>query len=348
MILTDLPQELLRQICDNLPCQSALDAVSTQNLSHLRDHDGLVLPTTSCLDGWKRYAVAAGKATDLNDRWTTEDLERRLPQLAALCHPAIIKGDVQAFNQLYSAAFCNTNFEHTDELEFSTSSDAVQKRTLRTWQLAQAAAFTVILRCLDPEFPDHLSSDDELQSVPWLPTNTTPSNWAVGVSAPPSATPFPFQRHMRLPLPFTPKSVEAFGMCHLPTMSNPEFFTNDTWTECIAAPAQQDQPFNSLFRDPFPSGRSFEGVIRFRLIEDDHVDHYKLQSNNFHTQGDLYNLRLSVSRRTGQMTIHHWHWVRTDFMTTEGVITSFGIVTELTSRRFWMWLWKVDWSSPAF
>jgi hypothetical protein len=427
VLFTRLPKELLRQISSNLPCQSALDlllvsryvylacndwtvwqAVAAQHLPNLRYPGSLAEPNTTSTQGWKRFAIAAAKAERSAGRWTIKDLREWMLQLAALGHPSIVQSDDPSLDQLYSTTLFNPTSAQTNESHPSVTVESVQKSTLQTWQLAQAAAFTITMRYLSIPAPSQSCSAVDLQSVPWLRTSSfvwdgaskeeqakyvavqhTLANRIVGLlctslqaarattatpghgsactfelGAPPSTARIPIPRQIRLPFPFASETVQAFGTCHLPVMSDPTFFTNDEWTGCFSLPGQYGQVFDSVggrFHDgfprddiglsappgDFPHGRSFEGVIRFQLIENGGCEYYKLQSNNFYSAGGLHRIRIQVERRTGQLAIHHWHPMVQDLMVTDGIITPFGILSYLNNRSSWLWLWKTDWSAPA-
>jgi hypothetical protein len=182
---------------------------------------------------------------------------------------------------------------------------------------------------------------------------------APGLFQPPSAATVPLLRQMTLPVPFTALSLDTFNTCHVSAMANPEFLTLGDWTGCITMLGQREYSFNAIggrhhdgFDHPggsappgfYPHGRSFEGVVRFRPTGSDGRS-FQLQSNNFYSEAGLHRLRLAVDRRTAQVTIHHWHPMMANFMVTEGVITPFGIVSWLLQPGYWMWLWKVEWST---
>jgi hypothetical protein len=168
---------------------------------------------------------------------------------------------------------------------------------------------------------------------------------------------------MSLPQPFSPMSIENFATCHLATMADPSFFIESTWIGCFCVLGDYGLPFNAIggrwadtvsspedtnsptaLAGTFPHGRGFESVIRFRVVGKAGNGSYQLQSNNFYSEAELHNLRITVHRETGYLTIHHWHRMNPDFMITEGVITPFGVVSWLQLQGRWMWLWRVDWS----
>jgi hypothetical protein len=147
-------------------------------------------------------------------------------------------------------------------------------------------------------------------------------------------------------------------------MADPSYLTQGEWTGAIDSCGDYGDPFNCVggphydgypntvtgASEPagsFPHGRVFERVVRFSLAGDDDGSVFELQSNNYHTEAELHRLRLVVNRRTGQVMIHHWHRLRADLMTTEGVITPLGIVSWFRIPGVWLWLWKTDWSAPG-
>ncbi|KAF2647190.1 hypothetical protein K491DRAFT_784873 [Lophiostoma macrostomum CBS 122681] len=195
-----------------------------------------------------------------------------------------------------------------------------------------------------------------------LVNGNTASQYAAGLYAPPTARTIPFPRLMDLPLPFTPNGPERFGDCHLSAMTDPSFFVDDEWTGCTSkfglsevhvnriGGSHRDgfAPANSGLSTPpgnFPNGRHFEHVVRFHLVEQHDGNQYKLQSNNYHSETDLHNITMTMEKNTGHLTITHWHPLVPDFITSDAVITPFGIVSRLLlSEEYWIWLWKVQWS----
>jgi hypothetical protein len=269
--------------------------------------------------------------------------------------------------------------------------------------MEQAAAFGLAVQYLSLSNPSDCPYD-LLRAVPWVQTSIADlegmsgderkklvsirhalANRVVGLFAaamrftggcyhpsPPYATTIPLAYQMNLPLPFTPNGLDAFSTCHLPTMADPKFFTESTWTGsfCAIWPAHltaqlpdNDTTFNFIGPSQyiggfvqgdsvvatdtghFPHGQSFEHVVRFNLVGEDNDNSYILESNNFHSQAEFHRLRLTVQKDTGLMSIHHWHRLMQDFATTDGVITPFGIVTWMEMSGAWMWLWKIDWCS---
>lgn len=145
-------------------------------------------------------------------------------------------------------------------------------------------------------------------------------------------------------------------------MTDPSFFISDEWTGYSSISGSKKTTFNGiggknfdlLYHSDvgqwsglgqFPQGRDFEPVVRFRLAEPyDGGDRYTLQSNNFYSEGELHILTIEVQRSIGRLKITHWHRLRPDFMTTEAVITPFGIISGLVPHQCWLWLWKTKWS----
>lgn len=183
----------------------------------------------------------------------------------------------------------------------------------------------------------------------------------MGVCEPPSAFTIPFSQLMKLPLPFATGALDDFSKCHLSATTDPDFLTSGDWTGSYHTLGSSPNSFNPIggphhdgFDHPprsappgfFPYGRSFEGVVRFHRIGDADGTTIRLESNNFHSKATLHKLRVEVNSRTGQLAITHWHPMQDYYMTTEGVMTPFGIVSRMhVSQDSWLWLWKVEWST---
>jgi hypothetical protein len=412
--LSSLPRELLRHICGNLPCSSALDFLLVCRSIYrdcndwtvwreiarqdIESFSGGAIPIVGELDRWKRYVVAATKATSFSGCRSVKDLQEWLPQLAALSHPSVLHVSLWSLSEPYVVMFHSHAVSRAAEPVLPPPSTGVVEFSLHSWKLAQAAAFSLAMYHLsapvsesDKPYPDEL-----LESLQWARIgdldqdgyspedqdkratmqhaianraigffgarlrSARDSILALGLPEPPSATGIPFSRLMKLPPPFTPKSLESFSKCHLPIMTDPSFFVEGEWTGYTSTSTQFGPGYVAMggahhdgFARPgrgrafpdgiFPNGRLFEGVVRFHLVGEDDGNQYRLQSNNFHSELELHSIRLTVTRKTGQITINHWHRLRADFMTTEGVISPFGIMTYLDLAQMWIWLWKVDW-----
>ncbi|KAF2176007.1 hypothetical protein K469DRAFT_761489 [Zopfia rhizophila CBS 207.26] len=194
-----------------------------------------------------------------------------------------------------------------------------------------------------------------------LATNSTPMGTTTGFPHPPTASTIPFASFMKPPVPFTPRGLEAFSKCHLPSMTEPSFFVDDEWTGYISLNLgpetcmrfdgiggdHVDVSNNHL--DQFPNGHfpfRVERVVRFRLVQTYGNDRYQLQSNCFHTQTALHLLTVTVDRTTGRLAIAHQTPFRMDRVLMDAVITPFGIVERVIPLPgHWMWLWKRDWSN---
>lgn len=395
--LIDLPTELLRRICGLLPCHSALDFILVCRVTHnacddwtvwraVLVHSGdfpSVLPDTENHDVWKPYVIASTKALTSYEHWTTKDIEGYLPQLFSLCHSRLMQSNGICLDGLYDSILAN----------------AIQISSLSGWQQAQAAAFCTAVRYFGLNSTVE-EQKDSLSSIPWPPTPLVESpNWTtqetaaaqhtqanrvvglfrarlhlirgtsepeVDVHRPPSAITIPFLHHMSLPLPLTSGSLASFNSCHLPSMTDPSFFTQDCWTGCfttgmpsiysdgflaVGGPHADAFPEHGMTSPPgyFPHGRSFQSVVRFTKVGNSDERQYQLETNNFHTdKGSLHRLSLTVHKQTGQVSIQYWNaMLVTGHFTYPGVITPFGIVMCLDQPKVWLWLWKVDWSAPA-
>jgi hypothetical protein len=280
--LDGLPKELIRQICSCLPCESALRftfvcrfiyqacddwtvwrTVVTRNGRYI---GALTTPASGDRDAWKQYVIAAAKAEGNSRNWRLQDLEEWFPQAAALCHPAILEGQTSSLMQLYGLALHDSTLGDGCESTPSRFNYDFKNLSTHTWQLVQAAAFSLSMHYLAIQVPSE-ECDELARAVPWLPTNPPEieqtnteetkkiaviqhalANRIVGflgarfsltratiprepaIFDPPSATTIPFSRQMNLPLPFKPNSLESFCQCHLPAMADPRFMTDGPWT----------------------------------------------------------------------------------------------------------------------
>ncbi|KAF2187530.1 hypothetical protein K469DRAFT_770532 [Zopfia rhizophila CBS 207.26] len=195
-----------------------------------------------------------------------------------------------------------------------------------------------------------------------LATNSTPMETTAGLPHPLTASTIPFASFMEPPVPFTPRSLEAFSKCHLPSMTDPSFFVDDEWTGYTSlnlgsGPRLRfdgiggdnlDVIRNRL--DQLPNGYfpfRVERVIRFRLVQTYGDNRYQLESNCFHNQVALHILTVTVDRCTGRLVIAHRAPFGISRGLTDAVITPFGIVqAEIPQPGHWTWLWKCNWSNP--
>jgi hypothetical protein len=241
-------------------------------------------------DIWKRYTVAGAKFTKLSE-WSTEDLERWLPQVAATYHPAVFCKDASALVRLYNSTLSSSMDAREGLSLLSISSAPVCANTEVDWYRAQAAAFSLAVRYFSIPAPLE-SYEDSIQSVSWLPIDVshdtqlspaerdkhvtirhTLANRAVGIICarlrihyaamestegfyePPSALSIPLSSLMSLPLPFTPNSLKKFSRCHLGVMTSAAFFTHCTWTGCHGIMNSPSRPFAAIggpHQDGFP------------------------------------------------------------------------------------------------
>jgi hypothetical protein len=194
-----------------------------------------------------------------------------------------------------------------------------------------------------------------------LANRSATSQSTVSLSSLPTNRSIPFQQLMNLPLPFSADSIEYFSKCHVPYMLTPSFFTAEEWTgyftavvmpgysirvDGIGGPHHDgfDNPVTGSSAPPgnFPNGRHFESVVRFQLAEQRHNGLYVLQSNNFHSENMLNRLTITVSPQSGLLIVQYWVPMGTGLLTSEGVMTPFGIIAGIIPGM-WMWLWKVSW-----
>lgn len=192
-------------------------------------------------------------------------------------------------------------------------------------------------------------------------TVTSSVNFQANLFAePPSAASIPLSEVMRLPLPFTQEALRQFSQCHVPTMAEPTFLTDREWTGYFGIRGEghcalngvggehidgHNRVIGSIVLDPppgtYPYGRNFEGIIRFRTLEENVKGILELESNNFHTKGGLHKLFISLCCETGLLNVTRWHPLYTQHA--PGVMTPFGIVACFGQGCAWMWLWPKDW-----
>jgi hypothetical protein len=298
MPLINLPNEVLHQIAASLSCQSALDRLLVcRSLYRTCDawvvwravatHSGFYPGTLPALEtshryGWKRYVVAAAKASKSHRDYSNEDLRGWLPQLTALRCPVVLQRDPSSLARLFSATLYDPTISRGCEPALDMLGKSFDRIPLPTWLLAQAVAFSLAV-CLFSQPPPAGLSRDPMRTGPWLLPNAsdlgvlsrrvddklvaaqhTLANLAVGffcarlrsaraasastvgVFPPPSAATIPFWCQMDLPLPFSEQGLETFCRCHRPAMVDPTFFTDDDWTGCTSIPVAGDYWFNAI------------------------------------------------------------------------------------------------------
>lgn len=184
----------------------------------------------------------------------------------------------------------------------------------------------------------------------------------------------PFSSKMNLPDLYDSNSVRDFSLCHVAKMATPEFFEGSLWTgyECILSrvfPFVDPvlcQLWDSIGRDnrrvqrnnfdqpPYTNGNTrseqVERQAKFELTRWEDSRIYLLQSNHFQTENEIHCLTLRVDSSTGMIHIvRHVDFDGDPKPSTgdSGVITPFGILFGGICLGYWLWLWKVDWSSTS-
>jgi hypothetical protein len=185
--LDGLPKELIRQICSCLPCESALRFTFVCRFIYQACDDWTVWQTVATRSGrwmsslsipisgnrnaWKRYVVAAAKAEVNFGNWTLRDLDEWLPQVAALCHPAVLEGQTSSLMQLYELTLHDPALKQFCESSLSGESRDFEKLSIHAWQRAQAAAFSASVHYLSLQAPGE-ECGPLACTVPWLPTSS--------------------------------------------------------------------------------------------------------------------------------------------------------------------------------
>ncbi|KAH6674779.1 hypothetical protein B0J14DRAFT_21822 [Halenospora varia] len=204
-----------------------------------------------------------------------------------------------------------------------------------------------------------------------LAKERTSSNWrSYRTSSPPLPRSIPFSSMMVLPNLFDSNSVREFSLCHIAKMATPGFFKDCQWTgyECIIGPTFEDGglrytwdgmgednimiQLNNFDQPPHTNGnpkdKQVERNAKFTLSRWEDSRFYVLQSNYFHGGHETHRLTLRVDSLTGMIRIiRHVDFDGLPRPSGSGVITPFGIVFGGVCRGYWLWLWKVDWSSES-
>ncbi|KAF2125380.1 hypothetical protein P153DRAFT_389540 [Dothidotthia symphoricarpi CBS 119687] len=303
-----------------------------------------------------------------------------------LCHPLIS-------NAVYPRSLVRLATDSNPRWEFMTNPSSPFSAS--DWQSAQAAAFCFASRVLSddtsPEDPE--TSPFQLGSVRWLLSTTeqTKNGKAVamqhalanavvgcfcselrialsgertisenfdGCAYPPSDVEIPLKDCMALPVPFSTRSTEMFGTCHVRAMTTPSFFTEDEWTGYFSTRGDWRSVYQGVggySDEAVKSGRrasvcepAVESVVRFRVVRTHENGDFVLRSNRFHTPTEQHVLTMLVERKTGRLTASLDNSCKSieDVSGSEvrnAVITPFGIVHGVRPGE-WMWLWKSRWS----
>ncbi len=361
-LLVRFPKELLHQICSNLSCPSALDFLLVcRYVKHSCDDwtvwreiarqcienqvRGINVPNTGTADIWKRYIVAATKATSSQGSWGIEDLDW-LPQLSALAYPGALKASAfldELFNSTLSSSILTQAIPFAyNQVGISGTNDC----SLRTWRLAHAASFFHSVYHLSLP-ASKVWSTESLESVPWtsmedrnreseeeyqemqvlmqhtfanravgffcqILRSTHASSSAIGLSEPPLATTIPFTRMMELPPPFTSRSLESLSKSHLPVMADPQFFVEGDWAGYTSTGGRFARPYFGVggphldgFADQERGTSTPFGDFPWGRVFEGVVRFEVLEEEEEEADDDIYRLRSNNYHSTG--ALHELH-----------------------------------------
>ncbi|EPE31696.1 hypothetical protein GLAREA_12452 [Glarea lozoyensis ATCC 20868] len=190
-----------------------------------------------------------------------------------------------------------------------------------------------------------------------------------GTSNPPLIERISFPMLMNVPSLFEAEALKDFSLCHINKMAAPEFFTGSQWIgyELVIHLSRQrrwplytwdgiggenaEMKYRHYEQPPHTNGnledRWVERHATFTLRGWVDPRSYVLQSNYFHAGRETHCLTLKVDSLTGMISvIRHvdFHHVRR--RGSFGVMTPFGVLLGGHSPGYWLWLWKLDWSTP--
>ncbi|KAH8653251.1 hypothetical protein BGZ60DRAFT_533433 [Tricladium varicosporioides] len=185
-------------------------------------------------------------------------------------------------------------------------------------------------------------------------------------SFPPTALTIPFASFIKLPLPFSLKSVENFGTCHLQQMATPDFFVDREWVGFTAyigssfsdegqSWARSVDSFESfgcdtIIRNPIQNTPGddlvLEKNVKFKFVAWVDARLFILESNWFQSQTTAHKHKLTVNSSTGIVEVVRRKYIMSIEVEeiSTAAITPFGLVIGCKSGQ-WIWLWKCEWSS---
>jgi hypothetical protein len=154
---------------------------------------------------------------------------------------------------------------------------------------------------------------------------------------PPSSFDIPFLSFMDLPLPFSSDAAKEFGLCHLRTMTRPEFLEDGEWAGyyCYSSPTPRVIDFDApMLGIRFVTRRSNVNSTTLGLSAAG-VD--SIGGFSLHGEIDVESGVATMRKQYVTGTAWDWHCV----------MTPFGIVGSWGRQRFggWFWLWKANWAS---
>lgn len=122
-------------------------------------------------DVCKAYAAATTKAFQVGENPCTEDCGTWLPQVAALCHSSVTKGDTTTLSRLWTVTVGDDTTILSEKDLFSLAHSA-ESRASNAWFLAQATGFILAVHYFSLQ--NSTTAQRLLVSAPWLPANGTP------------------------------------------------------------------------------------------------------------------------------------------------------------------------------
>jgi hypothetical protein len=188
-----------------------------------------------------------------------------------------------------------------------------------------------------------------------------------GTSNPPLIENISFPTLMNVPSLFDAEG--KFSLCHIDKMAAPAFFTDSHWTgyELVIHVSRlrrwplytwdgiggenTEMKHRHYEQPPHTNGNLTDKWVErnasFTLRGWEDSRSYVLQSNYFHAGRETHCLTLKVDSLTGMISvIRHvdFHGVRRRGCF--GVMTPFGILLGGHAPGYWLWLWKLEWSTP--
>lgn len=180
-----------------------------------------------------------------------------------------------------------------------------------------------------PTYPTHLPGTQ----TPFPPQPARPPN-----HYPPTAIQIPFASLINMPLPFSSVGGRSFSTAHLPTMTDPSFFSEGTWAGySLSVLEMDDDPRTVIFDTPL-SDMKFQ--TRASPNDSNIVDIWCEKI----CDGVLapFRFRGTLWRDSGRIALIQCCVSAYIDITFEAVMTPFGIIGSWTLGH-WLWLWKSEW-----
>jgi len=180
-----------------------------------------------------------------------------------------------------------------------------------------------------PTYPTHLPGTQ----TPFPPQPARPPN-----HYPPTAIQIPFTSLIDMPLPFSSEGGRSFSTAHLPTMTDPSFFSEGTWAGYSLSVFQMDDESSIGTFDTPLSDLKFQ--TRASPNDSNIVDIWCEKI----CDGGLapFRFRGTLRRDSGRIALIQCCVSAYIDITFEAVMTPFGIVGSWTQGQ-WLWLWKSEW-----